>query len=232
MVSKAKRSRLPVRPLNQGAGSPAAGGVLPGGAVTASPAGLRATGARGYGGPRGRLPTGVDPARRRVYGGPIDVVDSGEDVLGPGERGRHRPALVGVVADADGAGMGRLVAVDDRIRIVEAEPVADEPEVGRLSGEEEPARLHAVHRRVDLEVLRAVLLGLQRDRVHEHIPPYARAEELLHADQVVGHGGADAVALGIHHVDQDDLATDQVVVEADPLALVGGQYRVREVLGT
>src|SRR4029450_450165 len=118
MVSKAKRSRLPVRQLNQGAGSPAAGGALPGGAVTGHSDG---------GGPpepmapmarRVTLPARTDLSRRGVHRGPVDVIDGGYDVLGTGEGWRHRPALVGVVADAHRSGGSRLVAGYDRIGVV------------------------------------------------------------------------------------------------------------------
>jgi hypothetical protein len=115
------------------------------------------------------------------------------------------------------------VVVDARVVPAE-EPEPDGLDLVDVAGQELPARqLGAVHLREGVERLGAVLLRLDGDRVHEGVVADATLEPLLNPLQVRGHGGADALAVGVHHVDDGDLAAHQVVVEAELPALGVGQ---------
>ncbi|MNY35457.1 hypothetical protein D3C86_1698630 [compost metagenome] len=157
------------------------------------------------------------------------MVDGGDDPLRLCQRWCHGPALVAVVTDAHHAGMGRQVAVDFRDGIIEAKPVAQSPDVGGGACQKLPARQDTLLFDVLLEVLRSVDLGLQGNRVHENILPHTLTQHLLHFAQIGGHGRAGAGAHHIHHIDGNDLATHQIVVEPHLLALMGIEPDVREI---
>src|SRR4029079_8894200 len=73
-----------------------------------------------------------------------------------------------------------------------------------------------------------VLLGLDGDRVEVDLLSRAFGEELPRLHQVGGDPRADALAVGVHQVEHDDLVLQEVLVEADLLALVRGQHDVGE----
>src|SRR2546427_1512986 len=78
---------------------------------------------------------------------------------------------------------------------------------------------------------RRVLIGRERDGVEEDVPADPIAEELLDLDEVRGGDGARAIGAGrVHEIDDDLAAFDQVLVEADRLAVVGDQGHVREMV--
>ncbi|MNP27956.1 hypothetical protein D3C76_1208950 [compost metagenome] len=125
--------------------------------------------------------------------------------------------------------MGELVAVQQRVHIIEAQGVAQVEDVLRIAGEELPAGADAELVHVLLQVAGLVQLRLQGDGVHEDIPAEPVAEHLLHLAQVRSGGGAVLAATGIHHVEHHDLAAYQVFVEVDFPALVGEECGVWEL---
>src|SRR5207253_1845942 len=118
-----------------------------------------------------------------------------------GQAGAGRPPEIGLVPRSDHPDVVRLVRILDGIGIREAQLLAQELDVLGLAGEEQPARPHAVQRRVLLERLGGVFLGLQRDRVEEDVAADPVAEQLLHPHQVGGHRHADPLTPRVHEVD-------------------------------
>src|SRR5947199_268785 len=90
---------------------------------------------------------------------------------------------------------------------------------------------HAESTRVAREDRGGVLVGRKRDRVEEDVSPEPIPEELLDLDEVRGGDRARAVrAVRVHEIDDDLPIFDQVVVEANLLALVGDELHVREMV--
>ncbi|MNF01236.1 hypothetical protein D3C80_2002020 [compost metagenome] len=74
---------------------------------------------------------------------------------------------------------------------------------------------------IGLELIGRIQQRLQGDGVHEHTPPYPVAQQLLELAQVCRHGRALARALGVHHVEGNHLAADEVVVKPHFATFVG-----------
>src|SRR5260221_1081098 len=121
------------------------------------------------------------------------------------------------------------IAVDERVGVDEAELAAQRLDVGAFAREECPAWLHAKGLGVALEDRGRIELRLQRNRVHEDVAADPLAEEPLHFDEVGGHPWADFAATGVHEIDDDKLARDEVVVEPHGLVLVRSQSDVGEI---
>ena len=134
-------------------------------------------------------------------------------------------------AVADHSDVVGLVRVFDGVGVGKAERFAQTFDVVGCAGQERPARADVVRPRVACEHHRRVLIGRERDGVEEDVPADPIAEELLDLDEVRGGDGARAIGAGrVHEIDDDLAVFDQVLVEADRLAVVGDQGHVREMV--
>ena len=99
----------------------------------------------------------------------------------------------------------RLVGVTDWITIDETELLPQQLNVLRIAGQELPAWSNFVRLGVSGQLLRRVLIWLERDRVHEDVFADPLAKQFLHLHQVRSRAWTFALTLHVHEVDEDDL---------------------------
>src|SRR5713226_3228875 len=97
--------------------------------------------------------------------------------------------------------------------LVKPQLAAEQLQIGGLSREESPSRPDAVHLPVMLDHVHGVLVRLQRERIHKHLPADLVTEQLLHFDHVGGDNRTNLLTPGKKEVDGNDLALDQVIVK-------------------
>jgi len=154
--------------------------------------------------------------RRHARGEELRVVD----------RGVALPLAVGLVAEQELRG---VVAVGSLVALAQhAELFPEQADVVGLAGEKQP--VGAELGGVDLEHRRRVALRIHADRIEHHVAAGALAEELVCAHQARGLERTHFGALGIHEVDRDRFALDEVVVEPDRLSILRGQRDVGEIV--
>jgi hypothetical protein len=133
------------------------------------------------------------------------------------------------VAVANVADMLGLVFVDGGFGISEPDALADLLDVRRFACEEGPTRSGVPTFPVVPDYIHGIFLRLQCDRVHKELPADLVTEQLLDFRQVGRDHRADFVALRVKEVEADDLVLDQVIVEADFIALVRDQGDIRQM---
>jgi len=122
-----------------------------------------------------------------------------------------------------------LVRVSDRVGPREAECPTEQLDVFSLPGEKQPSRPHAVGGGICLQSFGRVMLRIQRDRVHDDIPPDAVSKQFLHAHEVGRREWTHDLAARVEDIQGHDLVFDEVVIEADLLAFVSGENEIGEV---
>ena len=144
------------------------------------------------------------------------------------ERRDVHPAIDRIVDDAQLPGMEVRIEIELDV-VVPEQREAQRLDVECIARQERPAgQQRPVHVRKVSQRCRAVLVRFERDRIHEEITSHARRERAMHFDQPRSDGRAQALAGGVHHVDDHLPALHEVIVEAHRHVVVRAQRDVRD----
>jgi hypothetical protein len=140
------------------------------------------------------------------------------------------PLAGGFIADQD---VGRMAVTIIGIgSFPQAQLLADQFDVFLFAGEKSPARAGMVFFRESLQLFRRVVLRINADGIKKDILAHAVAQHLLYLGQARGFQRADVETMGVEELNGHDLAFEQIVIELDLLAVLGGQRDVGKVVGS
>ena len=107
---------------------------------------------------------------------------------------------------------------------------AQKRDVFLLAGQKPPTGLRVVTLGIFGEHLGGVVLGIDRDRVHEDVFANPLSQKPLHLRQARRLQRTGVRADGVDEIDRHDLVLDEIVEEMDGLTFVGDERDVRKVI--
>src|SRR5262249_39650087 len=125
------------------------------------------------------------------------------------------------------AGRGR-----DACIFTHTKAVSEKIDVLLLSREESPTRASVKPARVFLQNGRRIVARIDTDRIEEDVLAHSLAEQLPHLSQTGRLERTGKLAVGIDEIEGNDLAFDQIIIEADPLTLLRCQNDVGKMAHT
>ena len=114
---------------------------------------------------------------------------------------------------------------------LEPQLFADQFDIRFGSGQKQPAGTGMILLCIGLQRGRSVALRIDAERVKPDIAPEMVAQNLGHLCHACGLERTGVAAFGVHQVDDDAFAFQQVVVEVNGLAVLGRERHVGEVIG-
>lgn len=145
------------------------------------------------------------------------------------ESGIAHPLPGGFIANEQA---GSVAVFIRGIRVgIEAELFADEVDIGFFPGEEQPAGASVKFFGVFFEDLRRIAFGVDANRVEKNVFADAVSEQVLDLGEASGFERACVFAVSVDEIDGDNFAFEEIVIEVDSGAVLGGEGDIGEIAG-